>query len=173
MGVVSVESIYNDYYQKISWFIVKKVVNEQLAEDLVSEVFLKITANIDRFDPAKAAVSTWVYTIANNTVYDYYRTRKVHSEIPQENGESGALPEALVDSAPLDSVLIRDEELDELTKALAEMPERLRDIVILHYYENITLKEVAERMRMSYANVKILHRKALRNLKGFLGDACA
>ncbi len=170
MGAVSVEAIYRDYYQKISYFVIKKVGNDQIAEDIVSDVFLKITSNIDRFDPQKAAVSTWVYTIANNTVLDYYRTRKVHSEIPSENGESGALPESLVDSAPLDSALIANDELNELAEALYGIPERLRDIVILRYYQNLTLKEVAVRMGMSYANVKILHKKALQELKGLLGD---
>ncbi len=170
MGAVSVEAIYNDYYKKVSCFVMKKVGNEHLAEDIVSDVFLKIAGNIDRFDPGKAAVSTWVYTIANNTVLDYYRTRKVHSEIPEENGESGALPEALVDSVPLDSALIENDELNELAEALGSIPQRLRDIVILHYYENLTLKDVAGRMGMSYANVKILHKKALQELKNLLGE---
>ncbi len=166
---VSVEAIYTDYYKKVSYFVTKKVGNDQIAEDIVSDVFLKIASNIDRFDPEKAAVSTWVYTIANNTVLDYYRTRKVYSEIPAENGESGVLPETLVDSAPLCSALIENEELEELAEALGSIPERLRDIVILHYYQNMTLKEVAERMGMSYANVKILHKKALFQLRAALG----
>lgn len=170
MGAVSVEEIYRDYYKKVSFFVMKKVGNDQITEDIVSDIFLKITGNIERFDPTKAAVSTWVYTIANNTVLDYYRTRKVYSEIPAENGESGALPEALVDSAPLDLALIANDELTELAEALAGIPERLRDIVILHYYENLTLKEVAVRMGMSYANVKILHKKALLELRGLLGE---
>lgn len=75
-----------------------------------------------------------------------------------------------MDSAPLDSALIANNELNELAEALAGIPERLRDIVILRYYQNLTLKEVAVRMGMSYANVKILHKKALQELKGLLGD---
>ncbi len=170
MAAVSIESIYTEYYKKVSYFVLKKVGDQMTAEDIVSDVFLKISANIDRFDPEKAAVSTWVYTIANNTVLDYYRTRKVYSEIPSENGESGALPEALVDSAPLDSALIKEDELNELADALVSIPERLRDIIILHYYQNMSLKECAFRMGMSYANIKILHKKALTELKGKLGN---
>lgn len=92
MGAVSVEAIYRDYYQKISYFVIKKVGNDQIAEDIVSDVFLKITSNIDRFDPQKAAVSTWVYTIANNTVLDYYRTRKVYSRYRQKTEKVAHCP---------------------------------------------------------------------------------
>lgn len=169
MGAVSAESIYQEYYKKITYFVIKKVGNEPVAEDLVSEIFLKITKNIDRFDPEKAAVSTWIYTIANNTVLDYYRTRRVFGQLPEENGESGALPEALVDSAPLDSALIKDDELSELADALADIPEKQRDIIILCYYGGMTLKEVALKIGMSYANVKILHKKGLQALKKRLG----
>ena len=170
MGAMSVEAIYTDFYKKVSYFVMKKVGNDIVTEDIVSDVFLKVARNIDRFDPEKAAISTWIYTIANNTVLDYHRTRKVYSEIPTENGESGALPEALVDSVPLDSALIANDELTEMAEALEKIQERLRDIIILHYYENLTLKEIAVRMGMSYANVKILHKKALHELRDLLGD---
>ena len=170
MQTVTAETIYRDYYKKICGFVYKKVGDSNAAEDLVSDIFLKITANINRFDPEKAAVSTWVYTIANNTVLDYYRTRKIHGQLPEDNGENGALPESLVESKGLDAGLLEEEQLEELADALAKLPERSRDIIILHYYGNMTLKEVAFKMGMSYANIKIVHKKAIQELKRLMTD---
>ena len=170
METVTVEGIYRDYYKKVSGFVYKKVGDYSVVEDIVSDVFLKITTNIDRFDPQKAAVSTWVYTITNRTVMDYYRTRKVHGQIPEEDGATGAMPENLVDSAPLESGLLAQEQLAELADALEKIPERSRDILILHYYQNMTLKEVASRIGMPYANIKLVHKKALVELRQLMAS---
>lgn len=164
----SLEEIYNTYYKKVYGFVARKVSDIDTVEDIVSDIFLKITANIDRFDPAKACVSTWIYTIANNTVLDYYRTRKVYESIPDENGSEGLMPETLIDTRDIESEVIANEELEELADALEHISERSRDVIVLHYYSNLTLKDVAQRMGMSYANVKIVHKKALQELKDAL-----
>ena len=52
-----------------------------------------------------------------------------------------------------------------LADALEELDSRLRDIILLHYYGEKTLKDIASAMNMSYPNVKILHKKALYELK--------
>ena len=164
----SLEQIWRDYHGKVSGFVYKKVNDPTVTEDLVSEIFLKITQNYSRYDPSKAAVSTWVYTIANNTVLDYYRTRRVFAELPDENGAEGLMPECLVDNTGLDENLLAGEQLEELAAALEALPERERDLIVLHYYGNLTLKDTAERMGMSYANAKLVHKKALAKLRDIL-----
>ena len=55
-----------------------------------------------------------------------------------------------------------------LADALEMLDIRLRDIIILHYYGGKSLKEIATAMNMSYPNIKILHKKALNQLKKML-----
>lgn len=167
----SLEEIYNTYYKKIYSFVMRKISDVDITEDLVSDIFLKVAANLDRFDPDKACVSTWLYTIANNTVLDYYRTRKVYEPIPDENGSEGLMPEALVDTKDIESEIIANEELEELAKALEHISVRSRDVIVLHYYADMTLKDVARQMGMSYANIKIVHKKALQELRDALQSA--
>ena len=167
----SLEEIYNTYYKKIYSFVMRKISDVDITEDLVSDIFLKVAANLDRFDPDKACVSTWLYTIANNTVLDYYRTRKVYEPIPDENGSEGLMPEALVDTKDIESEIIANEELEELAKALEHISVRSRDVIVLHYYADMTLKDVARQMGMSYANIKIVHKKALQELRDALKSA--
>ena len=76
------------------------------------------------------------------------------------------MPLSLIDSQELDADIIKAEMLDQLADALESLADRERDLIILHYYSNLTLKEIAVKMRMSYANVKIIHKKALSKMRG-------
>ncbi|MBQ7678080.1 MAG: sigma-70 family RNA polymerase sigma factor [Lachnospiraceae bacterium] len=150
------EQVYLEYGDKIRGYIHSHVGNPTDAEDVASAVFLKVSERSGSFDAQKSALSTWVYAITKNAVIDYYRKRRVMDEVPEEF--QGAADSGLED-------ICRRESLTELAEAMERMPERLRDLIILHYYKGIKLKEVAEVMDMSYANVKVLHKKALAELK--------
>lgn len=149
------EAVYREYYPKIHRYIAGKVGNPQEAEDLVSDVFLKVCQHWDTFDESKASVSTWVYTIARNAVIDYYRTHRLHTE----------LPETLTDDSSMEDDLAHRETLASLASALETLEERQRDIIILRYWKGMTLKDIAARMKLSYTYIKVLHNDALRKLQ--------
>lgn len=150
------EQVYLEYGDKIRSYIHSHVGNPTDAEDVASTVFLKISERSGSFDAQKSALSTWVYAITKNAVIDYYRKRRVMDDVPEDM--PGDADSGLED-------ICRKESLSELAAALGRLPERLRDLLILHYYEGVKLKDVAVAMDMSYANVKVLHKKALSQLK--------
>ena len=152
------EALYLAYHEKVFHLIMGKVCNEALAQDLTSDVFVKVCSKLDTFDESKASVSTWIYRIAQNTVIDFFRTRKVYSEVPEELPLEG----------DVDDDLLNNEMLEELADALNTLPERDRDLVVLHYYHGLTLKESAEKLGMSYSNAKLVHNKSLVVLKRLL-----
>lgn len=152
--------IYTDYCKKVARYIAGKVPNPQDAEDLVSCVFMKVFQKLDTFDESKASLSTWIFTITRNTVYDFYGTRKDFSELPED----------IATGSNIDENLLNEETLEQLADALESLDERSRDLIILHYYDGLTLKEIADRMQMSYPNAKVIHKKALRAMQAFLGD---
>lgn len=154
------EQIYKDYHDKVLHFIYGKTSNYTLAEDLTSDVFLKVYSKLDTFDDTKASISTWIYRIAQNTLIDYFRTRKVYSEVPEDISEE----------SEIDDELLANETLDALADALTELPERDRDLIILHYYHNFTLKEAAARLGMSYSNAKLVHNKSLVVLERLMSE---
>ena len=149
--------LYSRYHAKVLSYIQGKVLNPTLAEDLCADVFLKVCEKLDSFDESKASVSTWIYTIARNTLTDYYRTRRVFSEVP----------ETLDDGSSVEDDFCSREMLDVLADALEHLDERGRDIIILHYYSGKTLKEIAAQMNLSYAYIKTLHNKALAALRTY------
>lgn len=153
---MAAEDIYISYHDKVSAYIRGKLDNYHDAEDLVSQVFEKVYGKIHTFDESKASLSTWIYTITRNTVTDYYRTRRIHTSYD----EVYELPAPEKD---------RD-MLDTLADALMILKERERDLILLHYYKGLTLKEVADKMGMSYINAKVIHKKALSGLRTYFQE---
>ncbi len=152
------EAIYAEYCDKVRRYISGKLHNSVEVEDLVSETFLKIYEKYDTFDSTRSSVSTWIYTITRNTVIDYFRTRHVHGE----------LPESLSDSYCMEDDFLHRDSLKTLCDALEELDVRSRDLIILRYYQRMTLKNIAVRMGISYSYVKILHNTALQALRKHL-----
>lgn len=150
-------NLYSDYHGKILGYIQSRVNNAVLAEDLCADVFLKVYEKLDTFDEKKASLSTWIYTVARNTLTDYYRTRRVTEEIP----------ETYADGSDVEESVISAEILDVLADALEALPERERDIIVLRYYSGKTLKDIGQKLGISYAYVKLLHNKALAQMRDF------
>lgn len=149
------EALYRECYPKVKRYVAARVSHPQEAEDLVSDIFLKVYQRLDTFDETKASVSTWVYAITRNAVIDYYRGQRHIAE----------LPETLAAEGDLEDSFLRRDALEALAAALAALEERQRDIIILRYYRGMTLKAIADRMGLSYAYIKVLHNGALRALK--------
>ena len=158
MQEISIEQIYTEYSGRIMGYIRARIRNTAEAEDLLSEVFEKIMRKIDGFDPAKASLSTWIFTITRNTVIDHYRRSRPSEE----------LDENLSDNIELDEGLLNSETLHELASALRSLPEEMRDIIVLRYYDGKPLTEIAEMMGLSYGAVKLRHQSALVKLRKVL-----
>ncbi|MBQ0097880.1 MAG: sigma-70 family RNA polymerase sigma factor [Oscillospiraceae bacterium] len=149
------EKIYTEYYKKVFGYILEKVNNSTLAEDIAGDVFLKVYEKLDTFDESKSSLSTWIFTITRNTLIDYYRTRRVDEEIPEEFSEEFTVEDELCQS----------ETLDELADALYTLSESERDVIIFHYYSDMSFKDIADKMDMSYSYVRYLHTNALKKLR--------
>ena len=150
--------IYTQYRDKVFGFVRSKIYNQTEVEDIVQTVFLKVYGNLDKYDETKASLSTWIYTITRNTVYDYLKEKRDHPVLE--------LVDNTVDSAeePDDS-LLNKEALEELACALEKLPQIERDVIILIYYHGKPKTEVAKILDITYGQLRYLHDKALSRLK--------
>ena len=160
-GIPGGEELYLRYKDKVLGYIRSHVGDPYDAEDLCSAVFVKVYSRLGSYTESLASVSTWIYSITRNTVIDYYRTRRVHAPIDED------LP--VEDST--DEALLREESLRSLADALKALPRELSDLIILRYYKNLTLTEIAEKMHLSYGVTKNRHREALLRLRTALGGS--
>ena len=154
-AVTDWEAVYREYEFKVRSYIRNRVGDFEDVNDLCSEVFLNVMRGRESFSGGPKAVSSWVYMITKHTVAMYYRKTRPFGEIPED----------MADDTDIEGQTIDTETLDTLADALEQMDIRLRDIIILHYYGEKSLKEIANAMGMSYPNMKILHKKALNQLK--------
>ena len=154
-AVTDWEAVYREYEFKVRSYIKSRVGNPEDVNDLCSEVFLNVMKGRDSFSGEPKAVSSWIYMITKRTVALFYRNSRQRFEIPED----------LPDNTDIEQQTIDAEMLDVLADALETLDIRLRDIIILHYYGGKTLKEIATAMNMSYPNMKVLHKKALNQLK--------
>lgn len=153
--MTNAEQIYLQYHDKVRAYVRGKIQDPHDIEDLVSTVFMKIVQKLDSYDPAKASVSTWVYTIARNTVTDHFRTRR----------DVVGLEDYMAEKT--DASAMTEDALESLADALLTLKEKECDLIVLHYYTGHILKTVAEMMGMSYINAKVIHKKTLESLRAF------
>ncbi|MBO5621525.1 MAG: sigma-70 family RNA polymerase sigma factor [Butyrivibrio sp.] len=157
--MLSKEEIYTQYKDKVFGYVKNHVNSVEDAEDLTSEIFIKIYSKIDSYDESKASLSTWIYSMTSNRVIDYYRTNHVYSEIPEDLSD---------EKSTIEEDVLNKETLEQLAKALESLPEELTDIIVLRYYKGLTLQEVAVKMGLSYGVTKLRHREALGKLREML-----
>ena len=160
---MDIEAVYREYHDKILYYIRGKVSNQEDAEDICSDVFLKLQKKSAEYDENKAAVSTWIYTIARNAVIDFYRCNHVGEEIPEE----------LASDEDIDEDILKKETLSELADALMNLSEEERAVIVRHYYEGLSLKEIETRTGLSYGQVKLRHNSALKELEKFFNKKTA
>ncbi len=152
--------IYTQYRKKVMGYIRTRVTSFADAEDLCQDVFEKVQIKLESYDPAKSALSTWIYTITRNTVIDYYRRRRPGEELDETIPADGEVDEAL----------LNEQALGDLAVALKALPEELRRIVVYRYYDGLPLTDIARQMGISYGAVKLRHNSALKLLRDALGD---
>ena len=150
--------IYTQYCDKVFGFVRSKIFNQTEAEDIVQTVFLKVYSNLDKYDETKASLSTWIYTITRNTVYDYLKEKRDHPVLELMDNTVYSADE------PEDSIL-NNEALEELACALEKLLQIERDVIILIYYHGKPKTEVAKILDITYGQLRYLHDKALSRLK--------
>lgn len=134
--------VYSLYYDKVFGYVQNRVRNKADAEDITSEVFLKIFSKPDALDLKRPGASTYIFRVMQTTLADFYRRNRIVC-IPLEEAADETEEED-----DLDALLV------SLDKALGTLEERELAIVILHYYHGLSHKEIAEKMHLSYTNVR-------------------
>lgn len=152
------------YQRKILSFIyhmLKSAKLELLAEDLCSETFYKAYRSLHSFREVDASFSTWLYTIARNTVLSEMRKQK-SAHVPLD--ESNMMPAAPPDQVPEQHVL-RSERMAMVREAINNLPEKQRSALILREYDQLDYQEIANILGQTVSSVKSLLFRARASVK--------
>jgi len=152
------------YERKILAFIfhmLKSSNLESMAEDLCQETFYKAYRSLQTFREVEASFSTWLYTIARNTVLSELRKQKMQ-QVSLE--DSGIQPQVSADSQPEHSIL-RHEKVSMVRKAINNLPEKQRSALILREYYQLDYQEIASILGQTVSSVKSLLFRARASVK--------
>ena len=155
-------TIWHEYHNQLLRFISSKVSDKEVAKDILHEVFIKIHTKIHTLeDPMK--LKSWVYQISRNTIVDYYRSRKMHLDVP----------EWLEDESPLKNNAQVKEELSLcLGLLIAKLPEKYRQAIELSEMEGKTQQELAQLENISLSGAKSRVQRGRKMLKEMLFQCC-
>ena len=145
------DNIYEEYFDRIYYKVLSVVKNDDDAEDICQETFISVYKNLSKFRE-ESNIYTWIYRIAINKTYDFFKKRKLEFEI---NDEVLSLPEDI----NFDTKVILEEKLKLIS-------EKEREIVILKDIYGYKLKEIAEIKNMNLSTVKSVYYKALKDMGG-------
>jgi RNA polymerase sigma-70 factor, ECF subfamily len=149
------------YKRGIANFIGASVRDPSDVADLTQETFLRAYAHLATFNPALGRFSTWVYQIARNVVRTHLgktARRPIIAPMPEDQTLENALPDLSREADPAGS-LLREEAERQLAAALAELPERMRTVLALRYFDNMEYQTIATTLGLSLGNVKtLIHR---------------
>jgi RNA polymerase sigma factor (sigma-70 family) len=152
------------YQRKIMAFVyhmLKGAGLDLLAEDLCSETFYKAYRSLHSFREGDASFSTWLYTIARNTVLSELRKQKT-GNISLD--ESGYVPVAPPESVP-EQHLLRNERMSLVREAINNLPEKQRSALILREYDQLDYQEIASILGQTVSSVKSLLFRARASVK--------
>lgn len=161
--------LYDIYVDQIYRFIYFKVGRKEEAEDLTGDVFLKTWQYINEMGSEVIDnLRAFLYQTARNTVIDFYRSRdqKEFVALPQEgNEEKSTTVEIIDEKQDLVEKIELASDLEEVKKALQKIREEYREIIILRFIEEMSVKETAEILGKSEGAVRVLLHRAVAALK--------
>ncbi len=135
------------------------------AEEVSQEVLMTVWRRAATYDPAQAAASTWIYTIARNRVIDRWR-RQRHIEV--DPADPAFLP-ATTDDA--DDRIDANRRAERLRAALGELPSEQAEVLRVSYFEGKSQTAVADQLDVPLGTVKSRTRLALARLRTVLQEA--
>jgi len=167
------EKIYYHYLLKIYNFFYFKTMDEQISEDLTSEVFLKIYKNLQDKEFNSKSFNVWIYKIASNQLIDYFRKTKTDRERTfltdwqeQDNIQDSSLLEN--DFFIKNSMLMKKElgfENHKLVEAMCKLTTLQKNIVILIFVMDFDYKTIANILGKSQSTIRGILFRAINILK--------
>ncbi len=158
-----VTNIWTEFHNELKGFILKKVRHQADTDDILQDIFVKIIRNIDRVKQAEN-LRPYLYGIVKNAINDHFRRIKFTENIAD-------IPEKL-----------SEEETESLNSAIADccikpfvnkLPEKYKEALILTEFQDVSQKDLAKKLNISYSGAKSRVQRGKEKLKEFFLECCA
>ena len=149
--------LFDHFAPRVKGFLIKSGADASLAEECAQEVMATCWHKAHMFDPSRASVATWIFTIARNKKIDVLRRQR-----RPEPEDLGRGPEEEPDQ---DDVIVLQQETELLGRAMAELPAAQRELIERAYFGALTHSEIAAETGLPLGTIKSRIRLALERLR--------
>jgi RNA polymerase sigma-70 factor (ECF subfamily) len=156
--------LYDLYAPKMYAYIYRRVGNPSLAEDLTSELFIRMLKALHNGSGWRDSFIGWLYRVAHNLVVDYYRRRPPMSEPLLDDGPA---------TADCDPAVLTDRALanEQLFQAIRQLTPDQQEVLALRFGEGLTAREVGEIVGKTTGAVEALQRRGVAGLRRLMNGA--
>ena len=165
------EVLVRRYFKLIYNFVYQYTGSLEDSEDITQEVFVKVWRNFRKFNQKKS-FKTWIFSIAKNTAIDFLRKKKAipFSAFNDVEGKN-AIIDTLVDTGPIPDELFEQVSTEKmLNLVMKKLSPAYRTVLLLHYNDHFTFREIAEILSKSINTVKTRHRRGIAILRKLLEE---
>lgn len=165
--------VYNEFRPLIATFLRTKIKSEQAQEEIICDVFIKVHEHLAVYNPEKAKLNTWIYTIVNRKVIDFYRSdeskRAEHfvnkSDFVNSEGEEAF---EFVGNSDASEPMQNTELRNKINKAIRGLKPTERQIAIMRFIIEYEYAEIAEILDIPLNSVKVMIMRAKESLQNAL-----
>ncbi|MDD3364649.1 MAG: sigma-70 family RNA polymerase sigma factor [Syntrophomonas sp.] len=158
----AVEILVDEYYPALLNFLLRMGCQPGDAEDIIQETFIKVARGLSRYQH-KERFRTWLFKICHNNLRDYHKKASRRWEVPHD-------PSTLVttEASCPESLMIEQEKALRVQAVLNQLPPKQRLVVVLRYYHEFSINEIAHLVQCPAGTVKSRLNGALNGLKDFM-----
>lgn len=156
-------AMYHTYFPRVHNYVCCRINNFHDADDLTSQIFLKVVSKLELYREDQAPFSAWIFRIARNTVTDYYRGRGRRAYLSLDD-----IAEPLDPADGPERMAMAAELRRDLHEALQLLSEREREMIALKFWGKLSNRSIAVFLGISESNVGVILYRAMRRLRHIL-----
>lgn len=161
---MEVAGIYTQFHHSLLSFIRSKIRSKEDAEDILQNVFIKISSNVDKLSDEEK-LRSWIFTITRNAIIDFYRVNSSRKRIAVDN----AMEETILEEEQADSTKGLDQCMHSM---IGLLPEEYKNIIIDSELNGIKQKDLAEKYGMAYPSMRSRVQRGRERLKQLFYNCC-
>ncbi len=162
----AIETLVTRHKNRVYTYIVLLVKNQQLAEDIFQDTFIKVIRSLKmgKYTENGKFVS-WVLRIAHNLIIDHFRKEKLLSTTSNDDSEFDLFNSQKFSDENIEDRLVYDQITSDVRKLVDELPDDQRQVIVMRHYMGLSFKEIAEQTDVSINTALGRMRYALINLR--------
>ncbi len=162
----AIETLVSRHKNRVFTYIVLLVKNQQLAEDIFQDTFIKVIRSLKtgRYTENGKFVS-WVLRIAHNLIIDHFRKEKLMSTTSNDDSEFDLFNSQKFSDENVEDRLVCDQITEDVRRLVDELPDDQRQVIVMRHYMGLSFKEIADQTDVSINTALGRMRYALINLR--------